>query len=143
MSLGLSMQRRHQPRVRWEAAAFLVETMMLVLFIMASLAVLTAMYAQAAQRSTESDELSGAVAMAISAAERFSADPAAMPQRMEQDGLTLVCDVTADEREAGTLYRATIRVYADNAGGADGAGSGPASATPVYQVSTATYASGA
>ena len=130
------LQFREQPRVRWQAAAFLIETMMLLFFIMISLAVLTAMFAQSAERSVKGEDLSRAVSLATSAAERFAADPTSLAEQEERGDYVVVSDVEQEKRAAGSLYNATISVYKQ----ADPGGEGRSS-SPIYQISTSSYRS--
>lgn len=106
-----SQHRRAQPRVRWLAASFLVEAMLLLLFVMASLAVITSMLAESAERAAQSQALTDAVTLATTAAERFSADPLSAPTEGVAQNLVFTCDVTSDAREGGTMYKASIAVY--------------------------------
>ena len=111
MSFELPSHRRSvQPRVRWLAASFLVEAMLLLFFVMASMAVVTAMFAESVERSEQGTALTDAVALATSAAERFTADPASLEAELAEGGLVASCAVEEQERAGGTMYIATIDV---------------------------------
>lgn len=116
-------------------AAFLVESMLLLLFLAVAMAVFLQIFGQSMERSRSGEELSQAIAAATSTAERFDDDPAKAEGSNEVDGLNVVCDVDEEPQSHGTLYRATIRVYG---GTAQDAG---AESEPLYTVSTAKYVS--
>lgn len=150
---GAGAARRDGGRASWHGTALLVEALVLLAFLVASLALFMQVFAQARGMGAEGSELAQAVAMASDLAEEFAADPAAEPDPLERDGLTASCavaTVTADDAghadgqtgseaddapsgvssgAAGTLYRATILVT-------DGDGD------EVYRLVTERYASG-
>ena len=107
-------------RPRWSGAAFLVEAMLLLVFIMASLAVFTQLFAASAERANQSRDLTDAVAIASTTAERFAADPQGVAREFTQGRLRVVCDVRPEARQGGTMYYATISVYADAESAGDG-----------------------
>lgn len=141
-------------RASWHGTALLVEALVLLAFLVASLALFMQVFAQARGMGAEGSELAQAVAMASNLAEEFAADPATEPEPLERDGLTASCEVAtvaADDADhagsqtdpdadgapagdssgaAGTLYRATILVT-------DGDGD------EVYRLVTERYARGA
>lgn len=142
--------RRDGGRASWHGTALLVEALVLLAFLVASLALFMQVFAQARGMGAEGSELAQAVAMASNLAEEFAADPATEPEPLERDGLTASCEVAtvaaddvggltgsdADDASsdgssgaAGTLYRATILVT-------DGDGD------EVYRLVTERYASG-
>ena len=145
--------RRDGGRASWHGTALLVEALVLLAFLVASLALFMQVFAQARGMGAEGSELAQAVAMASDLAEEFAADPAAEPEPLERDGLTASCAVatvaaddaghtdgqTGSEADdtpsgissgaAGTLYRATILVT-------DGDGD------EVHRLVTERYASG-
>lgn len=140
-------------RASWHGTALLVEALVLLAFLVASLALFMQVFAQARGMGAEGSQLAQAVAMASNLAEEFAADPATEPEPLERDGLTASCEVAtvaaggangtggqtgsgADDTPsggssgaAGTLYRATILVT-------DGDGD------EVYRLVTERYASG-
>lgn len=133
-------------RRTWHGAAFIVEALVLLAFLMASLAVLVGLMGSAHERGSAADELSCAAILAANDAEKFAADPTA-PQDAERyasvDGrlvklssddaeedatvYELVRTVIPRGQEAGTLYEARILV---SCGG-----------KPVYELSTSRYVS--
>lgn len=152
--MGAGAARRGGGRASWHGTALLVEALVLLAFLVASLALFMQAFAQARGMGAEGSELAQAVAMASNLAEEFAADPAAEPEPLERDGLTASCEVAtvaaggadgqtgsgADDAPsgdsssdpsgaAGTLYRATILVT-------DGDGD------EVYRLVTERYASG-
>ncbi len=118
MSFQLPSQRTSvAPRKRWAGAAFLVEAMLLLLFLVASMSIFTQLFAATAERANESRNLTDAVAVATSTAERFAADPASAACDETKDGLRVICEVSPSKRASGTIYYATISVYdAEKAG---------------------------
>lgn len=156
--MGAGAARRGGGRASWHGTALLVEALVLLAFLVASLALFMQVFAQARGMGAEGSELAQAVAMASNLAEEFAADPAAEPEPLERDGLTASCAVAtvaandaghadgqtgsgADDATsggsssdssggAGTLYRATILVT-------DGDGD------EVYRLVTERYARGA
>ena len=98
--------RRDGGRASWHGTALLVEALVLLAFLVASLALFMQVFAQARGMGAEGSELAQAVAMASDLAEEFAADPAVEPDPLERDGLTASCAVAT--------------VAADDAGGADG-----------------------
>lgn len=144
-------------RASWHGTALLVEALVLLAFLVASLALFMQAFAQARGMGAEGSELAQAVAMASNLAEEFAADPATAPEPLERDGLTASCAIAtvaaggadgtggqtgpdADDAPsggssgdssgaAGTLYRATILVT-------DGDGD------EVYRLVTERYARG-
>lgn len=152
--MGAGAARRGGGRASWHGTALLVEALVLLAFLVASLALFMQVFAQARGMGAEGSELAQAVAMASNLAEEFAADPATEPEPLERDGLTASCEVAtvaaggadgqtgsgADDAPsggsssdssgaAGTLYRATILVT-------DGDGD------EVYRLVTERYARG-
>ena len=119
-------------RSSWASVAFIVESILLLLFLVASLAVLTQVFTSSLSRSVESRTLDAATIAASSIAEHFSADPTGVEETTHLGDLDISCAVTQEPRESGgTMYRAVIDVY-------DVSGTGDAE-TPVYTLETATY----
>ncbi|MDO4399665.1 MAG: hypothetical protein Q4D27_01805 [Coriobacteriia bacterium] len=123
----------HRPatsaRPGWASAAFIVESLLLLVFLIGSLAVFTQMFAAAAEQAAQSSTLSAAVAAAGSTAERFAADPESIEAESYEGDLRVVSDVTHEVRAGGTLYHVAISVYDAN------------EAQPVYTVTTSRYES--
>ena len=101
-------------RTSWSSIAFIVESILLLVFLMASLAVLTQVFT-------------------TSAAERFAADPTAVEESTTVGDLQVTCQVTEQKRAQGTLFEAQIDVR-DNS--MEGAGA------IVYSITTSRYESG-
>lgn len=95
--------------------AFLIEALAVLAFLMASLAVFAQLFAGAEIEALKANRLSRATTMASNYAEEFSADPMAAPTSVTEDELTLTCEIKPVQRDAGTLYEATITV-ADEGG---------------------------
>lgn len=114
----------------WHGTAFLVEALVLLLFLVASLGIFMQAFARARATGAQAAQLESAVALASDMAERFCADPASASEPAQEDGLTATCDVEApSDGEVATL-RATITVT-----DADG--------TVVYELATARAAGAA
>ena len=130
MSFELPTTRRARRSLpSWSGMAFLVEAMLLLVFLIGSMAVFTQLFGYAVERSGSSRALTEAVAAAENAAERFAADPASAPAQVQDGDMRVVCNVSDENAAGGTLYRATISVYRD---GQD---------EPVYAIRTARYSS--
>ncbi len=104
--------------------AFIVETLALLAVLVVSIAVFTLLFSRATTTADQSSRLCRAVVVAENAAEEFSADPVAVTggetvaagaATSGEDGFAVSCEVTADERDSGTLFRAHIEV-SDDAG---------------------------
>ena len=119
----------------WGAAAFLVESMLLLVFLAVAMAVFVQVFGLSIARASEGEDLSRAIEVASTTAERFAADPAKAEGTTEVDGMHVVCDVDEERRGHGTMYRAEIAVY-DLEDAAKEGGFGP-----VYTVSTSKYVS--
>lgn len=78
MELDLSRIRRtaSEGRRPWHGAAFVVESLVLLAFLVASLAVVISLMGDAHARGQAADELSNAIIAASNSAEEFAADPA-------------------------------------------------------------------
>ena len=120
-------RRRTQGRPAWSGMAVVVEAMVLLVFLLGSLAVITQLFAAASVRAQEGRLLAEAVAAATTTAERFAADPASVEDAHTEGDLTVRCDVTSEKAGTGTLYHATIRVF------------GGTSKPALYTLTTARY----
>ncbi len=123
-------------RIR-STTAFVVETLVLLVVLVASMAVFTQLLSRATSTADQSERLCRAVSVAESAAEEFSADPVAVEAGKSvgagvatkgRDGFDVTCKVSEDERGSGTLYRAHIVVSDENG--------------TVYELDTSRYVSG-
>ena len=74
MGIDLSRLRRGNDHDRrpWHGAAFIVEALVLLVFLIASLAVIMQVIAGAHERSIEADRLSNAIILASNDAEAFA-----------------------------------------------------------------------
>lgn len=125
-------------RSSWTGVAFIVESMLLLVFLIGSFAVFTQMFAKAIYQADESRTITAAVTAASNSAERFAANPASADASSQDivDGMVVVRQVTTQKRDHGTFYTADIMVYADAASYASG------QAEPLYTIRTARYVSG-
>lgn len=122
-----------EKRSSWSSVAFIVESILLLVFLVASLAVLTKVFSASLTRSVESRTLDAATIAATSIAEHFTADPTGVDEQTQLGDLLIVCDVTDEPREAGTMHQALISVYdmgPNNTG------------EPVYTLTTTCYERG-
>ena len=129
----VSRKNRSRARTSWSSVAFIVESILLLVFLAASLAVLTKVFSASLNASVESRTLDAATIAAGSIAEHFAADPTGVDEQTELGDLLIVCDVDDEQRKGGTLYHATISVYDKTGAHGDEA---------VYELTTARYESG-
>lgn len=161
-----TLHRRRTSNVKspWHGKAFLVEALVLLAFLVMSLAVLITLFVNAQLESAGGERLAQAVHLAQNAAEEFAANPTdAEALAIEQDGLAVTAQLSYEPHESGTLVRAVIAVTeqggeaeaAGAAAGADGvadvaaddaagaAEDAPApDAAPLYTLETARYVPG-
>ncbi|WP_302391075.1 hypothetical protein [Eggerthella sinensis] len=149
MALDLSRLRRSSVHDRrpWHGAAFIVESLVLLVFLMASLAVLMQVMGNAHERGIEADKLSNAIILASNDAETFAADPTTgntggefalvdgeliQPEgpidALDKNVYELTRIVEAQKQPGGTLY--TAHIYVSCGGGT------------VYELNTSRYVSG-
>lgn len=95
----------------WGGVAFLVEAMLLLVVLIASLAVFTQLFGAAVDRGERSEQLSQAVAAVSSATEEFIANPSQAGGVWRQGDLVVSCQVEGEERAGGTLWHATVSAY--------------------------------
>ena len=139
MSFQLPTQRKAvAARPRWSGVAFLVEAMLLLVFLMASLAVCTQLFAEASSRAGESEALTEAVVAGTAVAERFAANPSGVEHQSREGDMLVVCDSRIDQRVSGAMHYATISVYAIG----DGSASEAVEGEPLYVIDTAHYEAG-
>ena len=117
-------------RTPWSSIAFIVESMLLLVFLVGSLAVLTQLFAISMNNSVQSRTLDAATIAATSIAEHFAADPTGVQETTQLGDLMVKCEVTQTAREGGILYNALISVYDTGSGAV------------VYELPTACYESG-
>ena len=106
-------KRSHSKRgsTSWTSVAFIVESMLLLVFLIGSLAVLTQVFSTSLNRSVESRTLDAATIAAGSIAEHFIANPEDVQEETLLGDLRIECDTTEERHVGGTLYKATITVY--------------------------------
>ncbi|MGN0035337.1 MAG: hypothetical protein ACI364_06390 [Coriobacteriales bacterium] len=119
---------RHERR-RFSSTAQMVETTVMLLVVVFSLAVVTSLLAGAVNQSRAGRQIEAATRVATNVAESFSANPASVPASQTQDAFTVTCAVTPEVHQDGTLYRAHILVTDD----AD---------DEVYELDTSRYVAG-
>ncbi|MBQ9006590.1 MAG: hypothetical protein IJ092_09480 [Atopobiaceae bacterium] len=118
----------HQAQPAHESG-YLIEALFLLTILATAIAVFMSIFSLAARRGNESAALDAATHAAANVAERFSADPTSAQAEYDEDGYRVTCDITPEQTEAGTLYRAKVTVWAD-------------SGEELYAISTARYVSG-
>ena len=99
---------------RRSSLAFIVEALVLLVFLIGSLAVITQVLALSANKATESRHLERAAILASNAAEQFSADPKSVEETVVVDGLALTCTVNETALAQGTRYEASIIVFSES-----------------------------
>lgn len=116
--------RAHDNRTT-KQAAFIVEALVLLVFILASMAVLMQLFSSARATGIEAHDLSQAIVLASNSAEEFAAEPVLGEKETffseeggklvatddsDTDAFSVVCGVEGEKRESGTIYRARIVV---------------------------------
>lgn len=117
------MTAQKQGKTSWTGTAFMVEALVLLFFLVASLAVFTQLFAYSANGAKEAQRITQATELAQNAAEEFSANPQAVAagqtvgpgtaQGEGADGFTVSCDVSDEAQGNGTYYTAHITVTDD------------------------------
>lgn len=154
MSFQLTTARKdHISRPAWANVAFIVEAMLLLVFLIASLAVFMQLFSVALERSEQGGTMTKAVAVGSAVAEEFAAYPEDVQAVTELDGMVVTCDIDKVERTGGTMYYADIAVYNQGEAPASSTGAGAASASAtttssggsdqgaIYTISTSVYVS--
>lgn len=122
--------RHRKERAVWPGAAFIVEALLLLVFLTGSLAVLMNLNAEADRIGKKSADAMGAIVLAANVAEEFSADPAAFQEAYEADPmadrwlsqpareaesgsdlLAAECEFRTEDTDAGTIHYLTIEVW--------------------------------
>ncbi len=122
--------RRRTDRRVWPGAAFIVEALLLLVFLAGSLAVLMDLSADADAAGAQSTDLMGALVLASNVAEEFAADPVALQEAYAADPaadrwfscpldtvesgsgiLRAECAFAAEPTEGGLLHRLTLTVW--------------------------------
>ncbi|MDO4403928.1 MAG: hypothetical protein Q4C09_02705 [Atopobiaceae bacterium] len=129
-----TITRADNSQPRWSGMAVLVESMLVLLIMLVSLAIVVLLSSSAVVRARDGRHLAEAISLATSTAERFEANPSAPNQDVNIDEYMVKCTVTPESTGVGTLYHAEILVYVTD-GTAD-------PSTPVYTLQTASYERG-
>lgn len=128
---------RQARKASWHGKAFLVEALVLLVFLVASLSILVALFVQARTEADEGERLSQAVQLAQNAAEEFAADPVgSQGLAIEDGGLVATVQVGEEAHESGSLLNATVTVVDEEGGGSIEAGE------EIYRLDTARYVLG-
>lgn len=112
---------RNKRRSNWSSTAFLVESLVLLFFLIACLAVFTQMFAHSWQASSDASRLSAACVVAQNAAEEFEANPQTVQNGTfdvnDANGASFCVSRTVESEAAaaGIIYTAHISV-SDNTG---------------------------
>lgn len=119
-------------------SAYLIEALFLLTILATAIAVFMSLFSLAVRRGNESVALDDATHLATNVAERFSADPTGVPEELHEEGYMVSCEVVPEQTAAGTLYRATISVWYDDAND----GQLDSGAEPIYALEASRYVSG-
>ncbi len=101
----------YKAKTSWSSIAFMVESILLLLFLVISIAVLTKTFAASIITSMEGRSLDAATIAATGVAEQFTANPETVEGNTKIGDMLVVCDVEKEVHDAGTLYVANISVY--------------------------------
>lgn len=127
-------ESERRERTSWHGKAFLIEAMLLLAILVASLGVLMTLFVNARVESAQGERLTQAVQLAKNAAEQFAADPlGASDLVLRSDGLTATVQVTEEAHERGVLARALVTVTDEDPVRAADEGA------PSYELATARY----
>ena len=119
-SVGFASHRsvRKGTHHTWSGTAFVVEALVLLAFMVASLAILLTLFSDAHLRAEDTLKLEAAVAVAGDEAEAFGANPFAVPAEQDVTYQDQTCTVRltpeATVYSGGVLFNATISVMFDN-----------------------------
>ena len=122
--------RVRKERAVWPGAAFIVEALLLLVFLTGSLAVLMNLNAEADRIGRESADLMDGLVLASNVAEEFAADPIAFKEAYEADPmadrwlsqptheaengsdlLSAECTFRTEDTSAGTMHYLTLEVW--------------------------------
>lgn len=107
------LENRHGVSTAWHGAAFVVEALLLLVFLAFALAVFMQLFGAAHSRGIEERQLTQAVLLASNDAEVFASNPQAGSSATRFDAYAVDREVTTERSQSGTLYRATIVVTYD------------------------------
>lgn len=119
-SVGFASHRsvRKGTHHTWSGTAFVVEALVLLAFMVASLAILLTLFSDAHLRAEDTLKLEAAVAVAGDEAEAFGANPFAVPAEQDVTYQDQTCTVRlipeATVYSGGVLFNATISVMFDS-----------------------------
>lgn len=141
--------RAGSERKSWTGTAFLIESLVLLVFLAGTIAVLAQLFAYSVSTANSAQQLSQAATVAQNAAEEFSSNPVAVAEGQQvgqgvalngTSDFAVTCTVTANEEDNGTLYVAHIAVSPRAATGAGAAAANNAGAAEAaYELDTARY----
>lgn len=123
-----SLDRKPLQRSNKTARAFIVESLVLFVFLVATLIIVSMLFFASVSMSVQGQNLERATIIASNAAERFAANPTSANLDTSEYGLTVDCKVTPHKGTYGTLYEAHISVSDGDA--------------VIYSISTSRYVSG-
>lgn len=141
--ITLPKLRRNNDRSTWHGLAFIMEALILLIFLVISIAVLMQVFGAAHTHGQNADSLSRSVTLASNEAELFNANPSEETESFyiiqgdsltETDGMTegafrVSRTVVEESTDGGTLYHATIVVERNN--------------SDIYEITSTRYVSGA
>lgn len=114
-SLSLSHEaarRTHWVSTRsWHGTAFVIEALLLLLFLAASLAIVMQLFGTSYTQGVQNQKAAEAIQVATNVAEEFAAQPARKSFSQTEGDYAVSCVVVPKEYDGGTLYEATITVY--------------------------------
>ena len=117
-----------QTRQPWHGVAFLVEAIILMMFLVATMAVFTNLLMGSQALSSNTHELTAAIVATANEAESFATHPSEGGTTATRDGFTITCTTEAIPQAGGMLYVAHL--VTENAAGQE-----------VYQLTTSKYVS--
>lgn len=109
--------------------AFIIESLVLFVFLVATLIVVSQLFFASINMSSQGRDLERATIIASNAAERFTANPTGANLDATENGLSVSCDVTPQRMGSGILYDADITVTDEND-------------VVIYAIQTSRYVSG-
>lgn len=110
MAMSSAHTGQRAKRTRKSGRAFIIESLVMFVFLVATLAIVTQLFIASANKSVQGQDLERSSLLAANVAERFSADPLSNNLNLSQDGLFVTCAVTPQPLSSGTLYKAVITV---------------------------------
>ena len=103
--------RMERSNTTWHGTAFVIEALVLLVFLAAALAVFFTLLASSHMQSVENEKMAGAAVVATSTAEQFAATPTDVPATQNQGIYTVELITTPNKMEGGTMYKGEIVVY--------------------------------